>query len=320
MLLAAGVVVCACAAESTTKTAANDLDRMFDYDPASPLDVQVISEDRQKGYTVLDLTYASPLGGRAPAYVILPNNATKQPAVIFAHWMMDGSPLRNRGEFLDEAKVLAQVGVVSLLIDAPQVRKGFVPGATELESLQRDADAARQLAVDVRRGIDLLLARYPVDTGRIAFVGHSFGAHVGGILSAVEKRIQSFVLMAGAFSDEAYVFDPESQAMRDFRERVGDDTLRAFYARTRWDDPISFVGRSAPAAVYLQFGSNDDPIPVAKARGYFTSFAEPKAVSFHETGHALDASARVDRVNWLAHRLRLPPIDQAAVARIPQLR
>jgi hypothetical protein len=36
-----------------------------------------------------------------------------------------------------------------------------------------------------------------IDPKRIAFVGHNYNAHTGGILAGVEKRIGSFVLGRG---------------------------------------------------------------------------------------------------------------------------
>ena len=37
--------------------------------------------------------------------------------------------------------------------------------------------------IDMRRGVDLLLARRDVDPRRIAYVGHSYNANVGALLS-----------------------------------------------------------------------------------------------------------------------------------------
>jgi hypothetical protein len=174
--------------------------------------------------------------------------------------------------------------------------------------------------IDFRRGLDLLTARPDVDARRIAYVGHSFDAHVGGILAGVEKRIGSFVLMAGGFADEEYVFDPKNAEMQKLRERVGEATLRVYFRKYAWDDPVNFVGHSAPAAVFLQFGTQDKGISEQMARRYHELFAKPKRVAFYEAGHGLNAAARKDRVAWLVKRLRLKPVDQSALARIPELK
>lgn len=298
-----------------------ELVRQFDYDAKAPLDVKEAGREKRRGATVIDLTYASPRGGRVPAYMVLPEGRGPFAAVLFGHWMMDGSPMRNRREFLEEAVVLARAGAVSLLIDAPYVRPGFVPEKEEMRQAVQSSEVARQQVIDFRRGLDLLLSRRDVDPKRVAYVGHSFDAHVGSILAAVEKRVGSFVLMAGAYADEEYVFDPANKSMLEMRRRVGDDEIiRAYFRDYAWDDPVHFVGHSAPAAVFLQYGRRDAPITEAMARRDFARFAEPKRIGFYDAGHELDAVARRERAEWLARRLSLRRVDFDALARIPPLK
>jgi dienelactone hydrolase len=298
-----------------------ELVRQFDYDAKAPLDVKEVGRERRQGAAVIDLTYASPRGGRVPAYLVLPDGRGPFAAVLFGHWMMPGSPMRNRREFLEEAVVLARAGAVALLIDAPHVRPGFVLEKEEMRQAVQSSEVARQQVSDFRRGLDLLLSRPDVDKRRVAYVGHSFNAHVGSILAAVEKRIGSFVLMAGAYADEEYVFDPANKDMLGMRRRVGnDEVIRAYFRDYAWDDPVHFVGHSAPAAVFLQYGRRDAPITEAMARRDFARFAEPKRVGFYDAGHELDAVARRERAEWLAQRLSLRPPDFDALARIPQLK
>jgi hypothetical protein len=104
------------------------------------------------------------------------------------------------------------------------------------------------------------------------------------------------------------------------RGRVGDGALRAYFRDYAWDDPVHFVGRSSPSAVFLQFGRRDKPITEKMARRDFARFGEPKRVGFYDAGHALDAAARRERVGWLAKRLSLRRPDFAALARIPELK
>lgn len=317
ILVAASVV--AYSQEATADFAS--LLRQFDYDRNAPLEVREVGREQRGGVIIIDLTYASLRGGRVPAYLVVPAGRGPFAAILFGHWMMPGSPLKNRREFLDEAIVLAKSGAVSLLIDTPQVRPGFVAEKDEMRKAVQDSEAARQQVVDFRRGIDLLAARPDVDPKRIAYVGHSFDAHVGGILSGVEKRIGSFVLMAGSFSDEEYVFDPNNAEMQKVRQRIGEEKLRAFFRDYAWDDPAHFISHSAPSAVFLQFGREDKPITEKMARHDYELFAEPKKIAFYDAGHPLNAEARRERDLWLAERLSLPqPVDKAALARIPELK
>ena len=58
---------------------------------------------------------------------------------------------------------------------------------------------------------------------RVAYVGHSFRVALGAKLAAVKKRIDSFVLMAGAFSNREYIFDEQNEEMLALRQKEGDE-------------------------------------------------------------------------------------------------
>ena len=51
-----------------------------------------------------------------PSFLVVPTGKGPFAAVVWGHWYWDNSPMRNRTQFLDEAVVLAQAGVVSLLM------------------------------------------------------------------------------------------------------------------------------------------------------------------------------------------------------------
>lgn len=307
----------------SAKPSFEELARQFEYEHEHSFYVRDTGKKKKRdGVTVFDLSYASPVGGGlVPAYLVVPEGKGPFAAVLFGHWMMPGSPLKNRREFLEEAVVLARAGAVCMLIDAPMVRPDYkkVDDKDELRAAVRGSEDARRQVVDFRRGVDLLLQRNEVDPHRLAYVGHSFDAHVGAILAGVEKRIGSFVLMAASYSDEEYVFDPDIPSMVALRKRVGEEKLREYFRAYAWDDPAYFVGHAAPSAVFLQYGSRDS-IPEKWARHDFALFSEPKRIAFYDAGHALDSNARLERARWLAARLKLDALDEAALARIPELK
>jgi dienelactone hydrolase len=296
-----------------------ELARQFDYDRNALLNIREDKKEERDGATVMELSYDSPHGGRVPATLVVPAGKGPFPAVLFGHWMMQRSAFRNRKQFLEEALLLARSGAASLLTDAPLVRPGFIPEKDPLKGEIQNAEASRQQVIDFRRGIDLLLSRTDVDPKRLAFVGHSYNAHTGGILAGVEKRLGSFVLMAGVFADEEYIFSSKAIDVVQFRQKTGEQALHDFFREYAFDDPVHFVGQSAPAAVFLQFGEDDGGIPKEMARGYFDRFAEPKKIAFYKAGHALNREAREERVEWLAERLKISPPDREAIERVPGL-
>jgi hypothetical protein len=50
----------------------DNLVKPFDYDAKQPLDIQITQTYEREGYKVYDLSYVSPLGGRVPAYLVVP--------------------------------------------------------------------------------------------------------------------------------------------------------------------------------------------------------------------------------------------------------
>src|SRR6266496_884349 len=222
----------------------------FDYDQKAPLGTKQIGVQRRATATIYDITYDSPKGGVVPAYLVVPKGRGPFAAVIWGHWYWGNSSMRNRREFLDEAVALAPAGVVSLLTDGPIARPGHVENKDPL-SEQEIADLVQQVT-DMRRGVDLLLARKDVDPKRIAYVGHSYNSVVGAILSGVERRFKAFVLMAGTMSDEITMSTPEYQ---EYRQKLGAEKHDAFVAKYSWIDQGKYVSHAAPAVVFLQYGS-----------------------------------------------------------------
>jgi dienelactone hydrolase len=286
----------------------------FDYDQRAPLGIKEIGVERRGDVRVHDITYASPKGGVVPAYVVVPQGKGPFAAVIWGHWCWGNSPMRNRKEFLDEAVALAQAGVVSLLTDGPIARPGHKVNDEPLNE-QDIADLVQQVT-DMRRGVDLLLARKDVDPRRIAYVGHSCNAVVGAFLSGVERRFKAFVLMAATMSDEVSMKFPEYQQ---YRQKVGPEKFDAFQTKYSWTDQGKYVSHAAPAVVFLQYGSQEKFLTPERARLYAAVVSEPKRFELYDAPHALNAAARRDRIAFLTEQLKLKPLPAATIAGIPDL-
>jgi cephalosporin-C deacetylase-like acetyl esterase len=288
--------------------------RHFDYAREAPLDIQEIRVETRGRVTIHDLSYASPKGGRVPAYLVVPAGTGPFAAVLWGHWYMPGSDYMNRREFLEEAVALAPAGVVSLLIDGPIARPGYVRDPDPIGDLQ--VQQRVQAVLDMRRGADLLLTRKDVDAKRLAYVGHSYNAATGAFLAGIDKRFKVFVLMAGNLSDEV---DMRSKEGQDFRKQVGHERFDAFVSKYAWLDQGKYVAHAAPATVLAQFGAKEDFITPARAQDYFAIVSDPKIFKLYEAPHALNAEARRDRVAFLVKELGLAAPDPATMARVPEL-
>jgi dienelactone hydrolase len=286
----------------------------FEYDAKAPLDIREIGVQHRGDIAVHDISYASPRGGRVPAYLVVPPGNGPFAAVLWGHWYWPNSAFFNRKEFLEEAVVLASSGVVSLLPTGPGARPGHVEDKTPLNEQQ--VTDILQAVVDMRRGADLLLARADVDPARLAYVGHSYHAAVGGFLSGVDKRFKAFVLMAGGLSDAV---DMKSEEYKRYRLKVGAAKFDAFAAKYAWLDAGKFVSHATPATVFLQYATKETFLTPARAQEYSAIVSEPKKFKLYEAPHALNAQARRDRVAFLCEQLRLKPPAPALMAAVPDL-
>lgn len=289
--------------------------RHFDYDKKAPLELKTLGTQNRGDAVVHDITYASPKGGVVPAYLVVPAKG-KGPfaGVIWGHWYWRNSEMRNRKQFLEEAIALAQAGVVSLLTDGPVARPGYVEDNMPLNEKQA-ADTLQQV-IDMRRGVDLLVARKDVDPKRLAYVGHSYNASIGATLSGVERRFKAFVLMAGSMSDEV---DLKRGAFDDFRKSIGAEKFDAFMAKYAYLDQGKYVSNAAPAVVFLQYAIKEDYLTPEYARAYEQVVSEPKRFKLYEAPHSLNAEATRDRIAFLTEQLKLKPLPAKVIDSIPAL-
>lgn len=288
--------------------------RHYDYDKNAPIDLKIAGTDKLGDVTVYDITYTSPKGGVVPAYLVVPKGKGPFAGVIWGHWYWSNSEMRNRKQFLDEAVALAPTGVVSLLTDGPVARPGYTPFTDPLDD-RRPAELVQQV-IDMRRGVDLLLARKDVDPKRLAFVGHSYNATVGAILSGVERRFKAFVLMAGSMSDQV---DLKTGAFDEFRNEIGPEKFDAVLAKYVYTDQGLFVAHAAPAYVFLQYATQETYLTPDRAREYAKVVSDPKRFKLYEAPHALNAEARRDRLAFLAEQLKLKPLSDKVISAIPEL-
>lgn len=243
----------------------------FAYDTKLPLAIRELSATTESAVRVAQLTYRG-AEGDVPATLVTPATPHgRAPAIVFQHW-----GLGDRHSWLDEAKLLAGRGVISLLIDAPFVRPR-APSA----SPEQEAREIVQCVIDVRRGIDLLEARPDVDRTRVAFVGLSFGAHIGAIVSSAEPRVRALVLMGGLASNS------EESAVKKMAEL----------------DAEVWIAKPRTSSVFLQFATNDEYITRAQADRFTNAAGRAALTKWYDGAHELVRESRDDRLQWLAGHL-----------------
>lgn len=278
---------------------ADTLTAPFIYDRQQPLDIQVAAVRTEAGLKIQDLTYASPSGGRVPAYLVTNEAKGSFAGIIMLHGV-GGS----RDSSLSLSKDLARTGAVVLAISAPFARPGYAgkPGSP-FTFTERDRRNQIQIVQDLQRGVDLLLDRPDVDRQRLAYVGYSYGGSIGGLLAGIERRIKAYGLLVSSSGSVAFC------TVGQRRHCNLDDIPLA--KRQQWlklmqpIEPIRYIGRAAPAALLFLNGRNDQIIEYEDALAFQQAASEPKQVKWYDSGHGLQPEAMRDLAVWLGEQVHL---------------
>jgi dienelactone hydrolase len=278
--------------------------QLLEYDAKQPLGIQTVATYDRPTCTVTDLSYASPRGGRVGTYLVVPKAQGTFAAILFGHWG-NGT----RAEFLPEAELYAQVCAVSLLPNYPWDRpEPSYRGVNNLQHPEQDLQIYAQAVVDLRRGLDLLVARPDVDATRIAYVGHSYGAQWGAILTALDHRVQTAVLMGGTPSG-ADLLNGDSPEIAEYRKTVPPAVWNKYIEVNSPLDAINFIGRVPPTSVFFQFATFEQYFSRSAMERYARAAGQPTTVRWYDTAHDLnDVQALLDRADWLQQRIRIGSI------------
>lgn len=300
VVLASGWRSSASEATAQVRAAAESL---FAYDASAPVALRdSVVRTFDGGVVLHDITFASPRGGRVHAYLVAPAGTGPFPVVVFGPW-----GLGNRTEFVPEALLYGRLGATSVIVDWPWTRPP--PDRRDqgpLDQPELDRAVFAQAVVDLRRALDVLLARPGVDSTRVAYVGHSYGAQFGAILAAVDRRIRAAALIAGIPDNATFLVESQDPDQVAYRSRWTAAQIARYLDVNAPLDAVTWVGRISPTPVLMQFAEFERAFGRASMERYAAAAGDPKLVRWYPTGHELnDPRALLDRAAWVTRHLRL---------------
>jgi predicted esterase len=266
---------------------------MFAYDRHRPVDIVRGEVEPREAAVVTDVTYQTLTGARRAAYLVTPAQPSPRPrpAILFVHWYEPPNPTSSRKEFLPDAIDLARDGVISLLVDTMWSDPDWFQSRDPENDLGHSIEQVKEL----RRALDILIARPGVDRSRVFFVGHDFGAMYGALMAGVEAaRLKGFVFMAGtrSFSDWFLLWPKRDDVVKA-------ETIR----RLAPLDPTRHLATAGDLPMLFQFATRDRFVTKAAAEALVASAGGPTDVRWYDAEHALNAEATRDRLAWLRARL-----------------
>jgi uncharacterized protein len=144
-----------------------------------------------------------------------------------------------------------------------------------------------------------------VDPDRLAYVGRSYGGAMGALLAGLERRLKTYVL---AVADGGLVSHTiGSDGTRAPPGGVPEAQWQAWLDAMRPIEPIRFVHRAPAASTFFQSARRDHNVPAQDAAALHRAAGELSTVVWYDTGHALDAQAHVDQLEWLARAIATTP-------------
>ena len=274
--------------------------RLFEYDQNQPLEFAVKSSEKKGEAMVRDVLYASPKGGKVTAYLVEPaaKNGQKSGAVIYMH-----GAGASRAQFLPEAIDLAEkANLVSLLIDSVASRPA--PWRkSEYDYIEAERDMRIQIVIDLRRAVDLMLTRPDIDEKRLAFVGYSYGAEIGGVLAGVENRFKTYVLMGSGYSRIAFWNDEKNPYAVAGKKEFTPEQFARFVKSFEPVEQGEYIKFAAPASVLFQQAKKDEFSSVASSQKFYDLAQQPKTLKWYDTTHKLNTQATTDRREWLIEKV-----------------
>lgn len=317
-------LICLGATASDAVQSTQVRDSLFSYDSTESLRFENTAVGTPlRGVNLFEISYASPGGGSVTGFLAVPapdlgfferlwlvafRRARHHPGIVLMHGM-PGSALESMAAW---GLSYAQRGAVVVSIDAPWVRRGG-----GLTYTSRDSVEQVQLIRDLRRAVDVLVGRGDVDPHRIGFSGVSYGAAMGALLFGVEPRLSTAVLRVGGAGLVSRLTDASGGPIEDLA-RQGPEAQARWLEAMRPIEAVRFIGGGAGRPVLYQAGRSDEFVPTEDSQLLHSAAPDPKTVRWYDAGHALNAEADEDMLEWMSEHLGLaskpavPAVNKAA--------
>ncbi|GAB4093692.1 hypothetical protein GCM10028786_26190 [Flaviaesturariibacter terrae] len=245
------------------------------------------ADSTRGGYSFRELRYAVD-GDTATALFVRPSRQPF-PLLLFQHW--GGG---NRRSFLAEAAHFAEAGYGCLLLDAPWL---WPTADTSANPVAVYPDNILRSCRAVISFLDFAEKQSYVDPQRVYYIGHSYGATLGGLLLAAEPRIRAAVFMAGLPSLSLSMREDPLGQWKATRARFPGIFDSAVQRLARME-PEDLVHRS-DAPVLYQAANKDQYVTRAYSERYISA-VHPLQTGWYDTDHLFASSvAAQDRFAFI---------------------
>ncbi len=240
-------------------------------------------------------SFVDAAGARVDCVLVEPRGTKgKAAGIVFQHG--GGQSMMN---YISEGIILAESGVVSLIIDPPGRGR---PNDMQQMNGSEMRDWMFEVAAAGSRAIDLLIDRGAVDPMRIGFVGHSYGANAAAIVGVRDRRPSVYVLIGGTDRLSEHVRTSAIPFWKTYRQRGDLDSQLPFIAEA---NAANFLPDLKARSVLVQCAKFDTPDLLRSCPAVYESLRTNKRIEWYPIDHAFaDTKAGGDRLEFLRRNLK----------------
>lgn len=278
----------------------------------TPINIQIISEEKTPKYLRRKIHYTPELGDHVPAWLLIPNDVTKAPAMLCLHQTTQigkDEPAGLGGKpSLHYAHELAERGYICLVPDYPSF------GEYPFDFKNRISGSMKAIYNNLR-AVDLLQSLPQVDKDHIGVIGHSLGGHNALFTAVFDDRLKAVVTSCGftPFHDyyggkvAGWTSDRYMPRIRDVYENNADKIPFDFY---------EVLAAIAPRSLFSNSPLHDTNFDITGVRKAFTKATEiytPLKAEKNLTlvtpdaPHDFPEAERQAAYSWLDHLLKASP-------------
>lgn len=258
------------------------------YEAGAPLRPVRTGREREGALRVTKITYRAPSGERVPALYAVPTNATPLGCLIYQ------SDLGTAKEAAVELRQgFAAARLATFTIDPLDTGQRGTPQelATRLSTPEGVRSLVLETVAELRTALDYLERRREC-RDNIGYMGSGFGALVGTIVAAQDRRVTSTLLTSiGATWKQLLLVRPvASERIPNLPnyvpEAVSDLTVldRAVEVLSPLD-PERWIGRISPRPVMLMNGRFDPVVLPGDAMQLAAAAKSPSTILYYDGGH-----------------------------------
>jgi hypothetical protein len=278
-----------------------ELRKIFAYDKGLNTDLKILNSIDSSGCSWSNILFSTTGSNKASGCLVIPLKKMRQyPVVLFLH-----GDNQKKEDFINEAIILSNLSIASLLIDGLPLRaEPFQMQYFNFAEPEKDYHAYKQTIIDLRRSIDMLEKNPQIDASRIAFIGSNRGAWAGAVLSGIENRVLTYILLSCNVCPACDLLFP-NQDVYPKSNPLTPDQINNYTNAMKPFDLEKYLGNHLQNSIFFQSTESEPENSQLYIQKIIKNTNEPKYQKKYTTSSGLIQlpEAITDRTNWLKKHL-----------------